>query len=61
MVGEKPYVNGMSEFTIYEMVGKKWPITTAEILKYASNRHFTIQWGHGKEVVNGSKAMQLTP
>ncbi len=46
-----------SSFTYY-IVDKKIAVS-GEILKYTSNRHFTIPKGHQRTFVNGSKAMQL--
>lgn len=47
--------------SIHETVGKKYPDDQLlnEISKSAHYRHFTIKWGHGRGIVNGSEAIKL--
>lgn len=38
-----------------------WPTTFAEVLKCVFSGFLSIPWGHRSGVLNGTKAMQLTP
>lgn len=48
--------------SIHRTVGEKYPDDLLLLAKFWSapdNGHFTNPWGHGRGVVNDSKAMQI--